>query len=1001
MSWAINASKSKRNEVVPGTSAFFQNELILSSAATRDNTKSMFDSLTENMNHLTSLVKTLQGDLVEALWDQLLELSPEKTHDDTQSLQLSQTTTNIESDIKSTTDLLVSSNHIDKVTVDKNLQTFNSTVLIVDKEKPKNTLLIPPPEPTPSSPTNSTNNGEKSTPSSPATNNVEKPIPTTLHSSPTPVKVPKLPIPPVELFQTSNPLPSSSPARGYGFPNTSPNADLSFIPIASTINPNKRIISNPTTNFEKGAVSTSKPSKSIHTLLASEDQNEEPEPDFDDSFQAISTAIRKSIAGKLSISHNLRNTLLPVDIKNESDDTAKESNKYESHIPSTSSINVKNDPFQSAKKPMHNRTPKRTSVFVSLPSREPLSGMSSSVRHSVKLKDEDSVSSSLLQRLEASKDDRTTSHQPSYSRRNTTHPEVLDSNYIRHSMKGKSSANEIETDKPKPTTEISSQKSRSILTISAIRKNLINVDSKPDLGPQHESTPIKKSEPSTATANDFLRRSRNVFMNYGPKPLSQSSSKKSSPEPKSKGSDLPSSAKLGFLSRDRELKPSRTTIPKSPILSSAKSSSRSKSPVRSRSKSPDKSIRNVPSLPPRKVSPIRKYSSASSRNSSRSPTRYGRNLEISAKNSPTDYKSVLVTSESKSKILKEKVTADVVTRLLAPTTSSAAKRVSLNSPSVVKELRKTDHTIRNKFLTTSLDPKNPPQLNMLLSKAPLLPPLSPVRRNALPHDDNGRLLRHKDMKIKSLMAERQEAATQRVKQKIVNPLTHKTDNKINNNQKLSSTANTVLPERKSSHAVSKGRVATKQANVQTKLEPAVKLTTTKVNLKPTKRPNENLVESEFKSIKRGPAHGNSVPLPEEARGKIRRDAKSVSQTPSNKRKATALRITLDSTKSGYEKTTPKAIPFAKDRATDILSTPAAVQYTPDDLPEILSDDDEQRSKKYLQVWASTPELKRIMEEKKHVDPVSIFGEVPPLNMDDIFESQASRLRGRPSPSHSP
>lgn len=786
-----------------------------------------------------------------------------------------------------------------------------------------------------------------------------KPSPAVIESStPEPTK-PRMPHLESSLYQTSNHLPSSSPNKPYTYPNTSPNADLSFIPIASTINPNKRIISNPITNIEKSTVP--KPSKSIHSILASE---QDPIRDFDESFQAISTAIRKSIAGKLSVSHNLRNTLLPADIKSDDDPELKSRRQPEYYLPSTASSHVKNDPFQSAKKTGASKTPKRSSVFVSLPSREPLSGMSS---HSVKQKGEE-ANSSLLQRLEASKDD---GSKLSSSRRSTAYPEVLDSTYIRLGMKGKRKDPE------------STQNSKPFQTISAIRKNLITIDLKQESGPQNESV-TKKSESS---ANDFLRRSRNVFMNYA-------SQQKSNESTNSQSSNL-------------QIK--TVTVPKSPVLST----SRSKSPVRA-SRSP---VRSVKEPSPRKVSPVNKYSSASSRTSSRSPTRYGRklDLEISAKYSPTDYKTMLSINPTTS---KEKVLRETMNRLLAPTTASAAKAVqspimkevrkvdkalrktdqelSMTGRELRKtdrELRKTDHIARNKFLTTSLDPKNPPQLNMLLSKAPVLAPLSPPKRSTLLHDDSGKFVRKE--KIKSLMAERKEAATQRVKQKIVNPLTHKSEIKPNQktssvilsdsksdgkgNPKLASNLHlsTILPERKSAHAPSKSKTS-KHA----RLEPAVILNT-KVSLKPTKRPNEHLLESEWKSVKR-PVHGNSVPLPDEARGIIRRDVKM--QTPSNKRNAAIL----DSAK-----TTPKPMPLG-----DILTTTPRGQE-PDELPEIFSDDDDHRRSKYLRVWASTPELKRIMEEKKHVDPVSIFGEVPPLNMDDIFESQASRLRGRPSPTHSP
>lgn len=999
MSWVINASKSKRNEVVPGTSAFFQNELVLSSTATRDNTKSMFDLLSDNMNHLGKIIKHLEDP--ENLWDELLDLKTDiLLADDELSTKVDLSLLAPESNRslpppESNRSLPAPESNRSLPAPELNLS-LAASAIVLRNEKPheieataQNThtshqLPVEIDEPAPDEPfaldshPNPAGIPEKphalpkKTKSVPVVKSETLQPPFLKHSLPSSRAViasstpeptnPRNPRLESSLHQASNPLPSSSPNKPYTFPNTSPNADLSFIPIASTINPNKRIISNPITNIEKSAVP--KPSKSIHSVLASE---QDPVPDFDESFQAISTAIRKSIAGKLSVSHNLRNTLLPADIKSDDNPELKSRRHLENYLPSTASSHIKNDPFQSAKKTGTYKTPKRTSVFVSLPAREPLSGISS---HSAKHKGEDANNSSLLQRLEASKDD---ASKLSSSRRNTAYPEVLDSTYIRHSMKGRRKDPE------------STQNIKSFQTISAIRKNLITLDLKPETGPRHETT-TKKPDNS---ANDFLRRSRNVFMNYASQ---QTSNEYTNPQLSTKQTKAITIPKLPVLSTSRSKSPVRAS--KSPVRSVRDPSSRSKSPVRA-SRSPVRSVRDPSS---RKVSPVKKYSSASSRASSRSPTRYGRkaDLEISAKNSPTDYKSMLDITPATT---KEKILIETINRLLAPTTASAAKAVhSLNMKELRKtdrELRKTDHIARNKFLTTSLDPKNPPQLNMLLSKGPILAPLSPPKRSTLLHDDSGKFMRKE--KIKSLMAERKEAATQRVKQKIVNPLTHKSEFKSNQktsslivpeqksdikaNQRLTSNYSAILPERKSAHAPSKSKAGSKQA-IHTKLEPAAILNS-KVSLKPTKRPNEHLSESELKSVKR-PAHGNSAPLPDEARGIIRRNAKM--QTPSYKRNAAAL----DSAK-----TTPKPMPLG-----DILTTTPRAQE-PDELPEIFSDDDDHRRSKYLRVWASTPELRKIMEEKKHVDPVTIFGEVPPLNMDDIFESQASRLRGRPSPTHSP
>ncbi|PVH19444.1 hypothetical protein CXQ85_003290 [Candidozyma haemuli] len=120
----------------------------------------------------------------------------------------------------------------------------------------------------------------------------------------------------------------------------------------------------------------------------------------DTSFQAISSAIRKSFAGKVSIGATGDNGPLyspgltrkdtiggprrssdkngPIHVKQE---------KEESILPRESSTNGSS----SKSAPISNRISKRTSVFVSLPSREPIA-YSSNKRHSIKVKMEEQES---------------------------------------------------------------------------------------------------------------------------------------------------------------------------------------------------------------------------------------------------------------------------------------------------------------------------------------------------------------------------------------------------------------------------------------------------------------------------------------------------------------------------------------------------------------------------------------------------------------------------------
>lgn len=64
-----------------------------------------------------------------------------------------------------------------------------------------------------------------------------------------------------------------------------------------------------------------------------------------------------------------------------------------------------------------------------------------------------------------------------------------------------------------------------------------------------------------------------------------------------------------------------------------------------------------------------------------------------------------------------------------------------------------------------------------------------------------------------------------------------------------------------------------------------------------------------------------------------------------------------------------------------------------ELPDIDTDDEDNASKRLLKTWAATPELRKLILKNNQVDPKTIFGEVPKLRMEDIFKSEASRLRG--------
>lgn len=643
------AAARKRTDVVPGTLAFFQSELRHLTLATEDATRALHRSLASGVDQLNAFLHKLQEDasLNDDLWE-LLEPAAD-TDDDS---------------------VLV------KLETPPPAKRGHSELLA-----PAPRVLAPRSELRNSAPPSSPARG----PPSPDAD---------LSYIPVKVEPPRLlPTESIPPPQTDHPVPKR-PAPAPPPRPTNYNGTTSTTTIGAT----GATEPSPSHGLPLGRVS-------VHALLSGAMRLSLSDPD--DSFQAISSAIRKSFAGK-------------------------------PHDRSSARL----DPVVLPQIKRETKTPKRSSVYVPLPSREPLAGFSS-VRNSVR---------------------RTTLAKPS-----------------RMLEKLESETASGSSIKPK--------QNKTARTLSTIRKNLA-----PD-------KPLAIAAPRSP--NDFLRRSRNVFMNLRPAPVSPTRQ-----------------------SRIRPPSPVRVPSPKRTVASPTR---QQKSPAHSPVRSPAR--------------PATRSPTKSARSVTRSPTR-------SATRSPS-----------------------LLERLRAPTTASAAK----TSP--VKE-RRPDPVFRNKFLTTSLDPNNPPPLNITSLKPQLLPPHSP-RKHGL------------------------EESLRPAKARDVRPDPPHVDLKP---------APVVRPERKTP------------------------------------------LRSRATDSRR--AHGNNVPLPLEARGK-----------------------------------------FVRSRKPAKLAEPQTptTRYTADNLPDIPSDDDA-KGGTYLQEWAATPELQRIMEEKKHTDPVAIFGEVPPLDMEAIFDSHSSRSRGAPTPS---
>jgi hemin uptake protein HemP len=69
------------------------------------------------------------------------------------------------------------------------------------------------------------------------------------------------------------------------------------------------------------------------------------------------------------------------------------------------------------------------------------------------------------------------------------------------------------------------------------------------------------------------------------------------------------------------------------------------------------------------------------------------------------------------------------------------------------------------------------------------------------------------------------------------------------------------------------------------------------------------------------------------------------------------------------------------------TTPA----TPTVLPEIFSESDDDEEGSVLKDWANSPELRSILLKQQYVDPDKVFGPIAPLQMEEIFKNSNTRL----------
>lgn len=618
-------------------------------------------------------------------------------------------------------------------------------------------------------------------------------------------------------------------------PMTSPNVDLSFIPIANTINPQK---------FETG------PSIIKPELL----------DESDTSFQAISTAIRKSFAGKLSMGQFAGSLPLYSDVRDDTD-----ARLHSLDIPSKRAQPIQDQDTVSANITSNRRDrsvyTKRSSVFVTLPDREPISYLNST-RQSMKIKTEelDTKVRSLVSKDNSSlhREDNT-----SNLRSRTTSKLVNLARNLDLRFPAQSAARRSPTGRRSPNQPMEkSQSNNGAVTVSSLSATAIP-----------RISPMRATMRSGSPRGDRDRFRSSVHLQ---KKLSTRTTDSGSP------------------SRDG----AEPRVPR--LFKTSSASSRSNLPIAT--------------------------DEASSVQNSRSPTKYNDRTDIeSIKDSPTDYNVVtpLVKREP-----------DILQRLTLPTSSSISK--------ATKTSNSREPRLKNKFLTTTLNPENPPHFAPKAQSKKS----SPTRRIPADLVEKNNLIR-----INPTVSLKFEPSS-RPKQKINLAISHKQELRENAAIGGTSPTNKLVNSPKKSGRVTNGKPDLSQRrSMKRHPEPA------DIHVAPRKR-----------------AAGNAVPLPDAARGIF------TSEQNKEKRKMQKALTT----------------PLRGKSVTDIGITDSP-GFRPDALPDIPSDDEALRSKKYLKSWAETPELLKVMKENKDLDPVSVFGDVPVLRMDDVFESAASRQRGMASP----
>lgn len=341
------------------------------------------------------------------------------------------------------------------------------------------------------------------------------------------------------------------------------------------------------------------------------------------------------------------------------------------------------------------------------------------------------------------------------------------------------------------------------------------------------------------------------------------------------------------------------------------------------------------------ASPISiRASTSRSRSRSRSPLRKEVLLHRKNSRSPTRELFHGNSPRSPAKLTANGGETDLINRLTAPTSSSAAKTKSQNRKT---EGRKPE---RNKFLTATLIPTTDGN-----NKGK---EVSPIKLKSEPYRFP-KLERSSIPALKMSMTEkRSETTTVRTKQKYIIKPTNSFKRKSELGKERHE--NSIIPQMTHSSGVQK-----LDARPQT-------------NLGSTSQDRKS--EQRIKRIKTA----NGVSLPEAARGILNKDN-------ANKKSIASVAITP----ARHEiQVGNNVLPITPTR------------ISPRNLPEIDSDEEGSFSKrKILQPWADSPILRRSIAANRNIDPATVIVNNPKIDLQETFQNAASAKRGQESPAPTP